>query len=286
MEAHLGPMSRKAIIERMKRATAAGASVVWGDSVYYSTVSVPGTVADADPVSGTAMLVIEAQDLPGFFSYGKDGTVQLGPTAVPATEAETNLVKAKSTNGNAWFSLEALGLAVAGHRIQYPQPIWGAVPAPTNPAVVAALAGNVVITDPSSWLLPPECGDPSNLELPVAGQVLRSIQLHLERDGDTIERIGSGSLLPNAGGESYLRANGEPSSSNRYRLGAGYVWAPDGAAGGGSELAIRVRVTRPVVIPITLIGLRSTQNAVSVPSRIWTDVTLRAFGVEFKVQGV
>lgn len=280
------PLSRKVIIDRMKKAAAGGANVVWGDSVYYSTVSVPAVVTDADAASGTAMLVIEPQELPGFFSYGKDGTFQAGPNAVPATEAETNLVKAKSTNGNAWFSMEALGCAIAGHRIRYPNPVWGAVPVPANPFVIDALNGRALITDPSSWLLPPEANDPSNLELAIAGQVLRSLQLHMERDGDTVERIGSASLLPNAGGESYLRANGEPSSANRYRLGAGYVWAPDGAVGGGSELAVRVKVTRAVVIPITLIGLRSAVNAVSIPTHIWTDVVLRAFGVEFKVQGV
>jgi hypothetical protein len=118
---------------------------------------------------------------------------------------------------------------------------------------------------------------PFNLENALMQAVIGNMSLEFEWDRRRTEKITVVDMLPQAGASSYLRANGEPCSANRYRIPEGYLWRRDGQA--DSEFVARVILQRPIVVPIDLPVLPVT-GGVFTPSAVGLELSMQLYGLE------
>lgn len=232
---------------------------------------VPAGAVDA--ANNVAFAVARENQVIPFFDYGLGDNINLGPLATQARECETNLAKGKSTNGSSDFVIEGVGFSCRGARI-----VTAFNPTGDDADVEAAAAGNAVIFDPGAILAPPQVHSPFNLENGMFQALLGYMSLEFEWDRSRVEKLGVVDLLPQAGAASYLRANGEPSSDNRYRIPEGYIWRRDGQP--DSEFVARVRLDRALVVPI---NLSQYANADVTPTAIHLEVTMRLFGLNLRL---
>ncbi len=269
---------RKRLLDSYK---AAGQPIIARTIPYHSTGVFKGDVVDADTSipPGVAFLKFAKNQQVVFFSYGIGDQVDLAGTAFEtATEAETNLAKGTSTNGAQDFVIEGVGFHCRGMRVTYPT---GAVPYTqvTDAAVQAALRGNTPIFDPAAIIMPPQGQSPFNLEQGMFQALLGYCSLQFLFDQQRIEKIGTLDLLPQAGAQSNLRANGVPENSNRYRIPEGYLWRKDGLD--DCELTVTATLRRDVVIPINRItNYKDTEGTSNyAPTQIALECVMRLFGL-------
>lgn len=228
-----------------------------------------------------------------FFGYGTGDPwipQQFIPNAPVATEAETNLGEGKSTNGAQDFVIEGVGFHCRGQRIVVPA-------VNPNPSGVAFAEGDYVaagqtldgdvagalrdgvnqVFDPGTIISPPQMFSPFNLEQALMQSIIGSMSLEFEWDKRRIEKITTTDLLPQAGASSYLRANGEPCSGNRYRIPEGYIWRRDGQD--DCEFIARVILREPIVVPIDLSTLPDAPTVYQTPTLIGLDLVMRLYGL-------
>ncbi len=194
---------------------------------YFSTGAFPFTVIDSQvDAAGFTRIVLKCQrgTVIDFFGYAIEDNAQgagLSP-AFAATDAETNLAVRHQTN-NEDFAIEGVAVSARGTRIAYPN-MGASIFAANPPFHQAVQLGTVTITDPGSQLTPPELSSPLVLEDAIM-QCIRgkvSFQVFFDRKAD--DHLARLDKFPEGGGNSYLRANGEPSHHNFFRLQEGYVW--------------------------------------------------------------
>ncbi|MBK8997436.1 MAG: hypothetical protein IPM35_17040 [Myxococcales bacterium] len=238
----------------------------------HSTRTIRFDVVDVDAANNVAFAVARENQVIPFFDYGIGDNINLGPLATNARECETNLAEGKSTNGSSDFVIEGVGFGCRGARI-----VTAFDPGADLDAVAAA-AGNAVIFDPGAILAPPQLHSPFNLENGMFQALLGYLSLEFEWDRSRVEKLGVVDLLPQAGAASYLRANGEPASDNRYRIPEGYIWRRDGQP--DSEFVARVRLDRAVVVPI---NLSQYGGADVTPTAIHLEVVMRLFGLNLRL---
>lgn len=228
-----------------------------------------------DVAGSTGFAVCRADQVIPFFDYGIGSNINLGLLQTQATEAETNLAAGKSTNGSSDFVIEGVGFGCRGARVAFATDPGQAADAD----VVAALAGQRPIFDPGSVIAPPQLHSPFNLENGMFQALLGYLSLEFEWDRSRVEKLGVVDLLPQAGAASYLRANGEPASDNRYRIPEGYIWRRDGQP--DSEFIARVRTNAAVVVPLNLSTFPGGDQ--HTPTRIDLEVTMRLFGLNLRL---
>ncbi len=234
---------------------------------------------------GVAYAVARKNQSVTLFQYGVGDQLFLGGTAnTRATEADTNLGKASSTNGAEDFVIEGVGFHCRSARVGYAAGTGnlyvGGVGTPTDPDVVAALGGDIPIYDPAAINMPPQFQSPFNLENGAFESLLPLISVDFLFDRKRVEKIGTVDVMPCASAKSYLRANGDPCMSNLYRIPEGYLWRRDGQP--DSEFSVNLTLQRPLVIPINGIVPYVTgagQATDAVPTTIWMEVTMRLFGL-------
>lgn len=239
----------------------------------HSTRTIRFDVVDVAGTTGFA--VARENQVVSFFDYGLGDNLNLGAQATQATEAETNLAKGKSTNGSSDYVIEGVGFSCRGARVAFATDPAQAVDAD----VVASLAGQRPLFDPGAVIAPPQVHSPFNLENGMFQALLGYLSLEFEWDRGRIEKLGVVDLLPQAGAASYLRANGEPSSDNRYRIPEGYIWRRDGQP--DSEFVARVRMNSALVIPLNLSTFPG--GAQHIPTRIDLEVVMRLFGLNLRL---
>jgi len=186
---------------------------------------------------------------------------------------DTNQGAGKSTNGAEDYIIEGVGLSSGGYAVRYAEADH---PAVADADVVAALNGNVALCDPAALIAPPQVGSPFNLETALFQACAPMLALSFEFDRKGLKRLGKADLLPQAGASSYLRANGEPSSANRWRIPEGFLWRRDGQP--DSEFTAFLDLEEAIVCPINLVTMPGAEAAVT-PTRIYLDVTMRLFGL-------
>ena len=262
-----------------------GKPYIIGTKPLFSTLPlVASVVKSAVAADKFAYLVSEKQTL-DFFAYGIGSQVDFGTGNQKATAADTNISKAKNTNGAANFVIEGLSLHCRGIRQKDGAAAGGGYvvyPTTGNPIVDAAIAGKKLVADPASIFLVPQAYSPFNLENALFQAVLGQLAMEIAWDEDRVEKIGTGFYLPQGGGGSMLRSNGQPMSSNIAKVVEGYLWAQQGEE--DSELVIRATLSDDVVVPITLNDspLTSDSAAPTVPSQVSLDVVCKLHGFEFK----
>ena len=249
---------------------------------YHSTQSLRYDVVDFDSTSGVAFAVARAGQKLQFFSYGVGQPVILGGLQRPSTEADTNLGKARSTNGAADYVIEGAGFSHRCHRPRFPAGYF--TPALTDPSAQAALTGQTPLFDPAALVMPPQHQSPFNLEQADFQSLLGLMSLTFQFDRKAMEPLGIVDLLPQAGAKSLLRANGSPESANRYRIPEGFIWRRQGEP--GSDLVVIVDLEEDVVMPISCttppFGDNSGGPAIA-PQAVYLDMVLRLYGPEFSV---
>lgn len=245
---------------------------------YHSTRSLRFEVLDADVVTGVAWALAERGQRLDFFSYGVGQDIDLGGGQRAANGADTNLAKAKSTNGAADYVIEGVGFHNRGMRLEMPDGYEVGIVDPRIRQSVTAVAPSF---DPGSLIMPPQFQSPFNLENGSFQSLLGYCSLEFEWDRKRTEKLGVVDLLPQAGAQSYLRANGVPAADNKYRIPEGYIWRRDGQP--DSEFNARVELEEHLVIPIVFGPEPVTQAANIAPLFVNLDIVMRLYGLEVEL---
>ncbi len=276
---------RSRILEAYKKAEQA---VTCRTIPYHSTTFFQADVVNfagaASP--GVGYAVFRKNQARTLFNYGVGNQVALGGFGgqSTATEADTNLGKASSTNGAEDFVIEGVGFHQRGVRVGFAPGTGnlyvGGVGAPTDPDVIASLMGDIAVYDPAAINAPPQVQSPFNLENGILNALLPLISVSFLFDRKRTEKIGTVDVMPCTSAKSLLRANGDPTMQNMYRIPEGYLWRRDGQP--DSEFTAQLNLERPLVVPINGIipyVTGGTQTANAAPTQIWIEVTMRLFGL-------
>lgn len=256
-------------------------SVIAHTIPYHSTGVIKFDVVSTDVTNppGNAYAIARKAQLISFFGYGVGEQCDLGGTTVQrATDAETNLAKGRSTNGAQDYVIEGVGFHNRGLKA-----LWsGAALTALNltsadSGVRSAFIGDTPIFDPAALIVPPQAQSPFNLEQAMFQSVIPYCSFDLLFDRKRVEKIGTMDLMPQAGAQSYLRANGSPEASNRYRIPEGYLWRKDGLP--DCELEANLQLQRDVVIPLNGAATWLDPAVNIMPTTIWLEVVIRLYGL-------
>jgi len=265
---------------------AAGQAITCRTIPYHSTTFFQFDVVNfAGASPGVGYAVARKNQSRTLFNYGVGNQVALGGLGgqTTATESDTNLGKASSTNGAEDFVIEGVGFHQRGARVAYAAGtgnLYNGVGVPTDPTVLSSLTGDVAIYDPAAINMPPQGQSPFNLENGLLNALLPIISVSFLFDRKRTEKIGTVDVMPCTSAKSYLRANGEPSQNNMYRIPEGYLWRRDGQP--DSEFTAQLNLDRDLVVPINGIVPYVTgtaQVSPAAPVTIWLEVTMRLFGL-------
>lgn len=247
---------------------------------YISTAFFYFDVVDALPAGAATMAhaVLRRQQKATWFGYGAGTPIPQGPAALPpqkqSTAGDTNLNVAKNTNGAEDFIIEGISATAKQKRI-----LWAAAatPAVTDPDVISAYAGINKVKDPGALMSPPQFDGPLNLEDELMQIVSSQVSFTIIWDRRGQVPIGRLDQIPEGAAKSFLEANGNPETMNRYKAPEGYLWRkspkPD------SQLFIEGVVEDAAVMPITAVALGGATTPLVLPSRLFIDVTVRLHGL-------
>jgi len=245
---------------------------------YKSTVCVQATDSGLDS-AGNGFLLIAPQTLE-FFSYGINQPVPGDPSLRLANESDTNMAAARKTNGNEDYIIEGISLTARDLRIAY-SALQSAAIGGSSAAVVAAAAGKAPIFDPSSILMPAQVQSPFNLEDAFPEAIVPHCSLTFTFDRRKIFKIGTLDQIPEGGRKSYLRAGGEPSTSDRYKIPEGYLWRRDGQP--DCEFSATMQIQETIVFPYTKVIPGFTITAAATPVNVLLNLSMRVHGLSVRL---
>lgn len=252
---------------------------------YHSTTRFQGDVVNfaGGTTPGVGYVVFRRNQSRTLFNYGVGNQVDLGGLGgqTTATEADTNMGKASSTNGAEDFVIEGVGFHQRGVRVAFATGtgnLYAGPGVPTDPTVLGSLTGDVDIYDPAAINAPPQIMSPFNLENGILNAILPLISVSFLFDRKRTEKIGTVDVMPCTSAKSYLRSNGEPSQNNMYRIPEGYLWRRDGQP--DSEFTAQLNLERDLVVPINgILPYVTGATSPAAPATIWLEVTMRLFGL-------
>lgn len=278
---------RRRIIEAYKTASEPFSA---STKPYKSTVTYSYLAVNPITASSVVWMVAPTGQQMDWFSY-KIGDAVPGNTtgafATPyraATEADTNISKARTTNGAEDFVIEGMSASHRSVRGDFSaiSESNNIVPNITDPTVQQCLGGNVPIWDPGALYLPPQCQSPFNLEDTLFRALIGHVSVEFEWDRSKTVKIGTLEQIPEGAANSYLRASGEPSTNDRYRIPEGYLWRREGQP--DSEFVTRGNLTEPIAIPMLAVLSPATATPLLIyPTSIHIDVVLRLHGLSVKL---
>lgn len=201
----------------------------------------------------------------------------------PANEADTNISKARTTNGAEDFVIEGMSASHRTTRAGNWTAAGGTVPnSITDVDVSGAILGQVPIMDPAALYMPPQVQSSFNLEDALYTFLAGNIAVEFEWDRSKIVKIGTLEQIPEGAAKSYLRASGEPSTNDRYRIPEGYLWRREGQP--DSEFIVRGTLTEPMAVPILAVLGPSAVTPVNIlPTFVMLDCVLRLHGLSVKL---
>jgi hypothetical protein len=280
---------RKKVIEAYK---AAGEPFVASTKPYKSTVSFQWTRANTITASSVAWLIARANQRLQWFSY-KIGDVVPGNANLvtpyrAALEDDTNISKARTTNGAEDFVIEGMSASNRSIRISYASGDGGTGAGTGNTADVTdadalnALKAGVPIYDPGALYVPPQIQSPFNLESGLYRAMAGHVSIEFEWDRGRIVKVGTLEQVPEGAANSYLRAVGEPSTNDRYRIPEGYLWRREGQP--DCEFVVSSILQEPVAVPILNVAVpASVTPTVAVLGVVMLDVVMRLHGLSVKL---
>jgi hypothetical protein len=278
---------RRRIIEAYK---AANEPFSASTKPYKSTVTFTYQATNPIVESSVVWYIAPTGQSTDWFSYKIGDQVPgntFGAYATPyraATEADTNISKARTTNGAEDFVIEGMSCSHRSVRGDF-SPTSEDQLSPTDITdltVQSCIGGNVPIWDPGALYLPPQCQSPFNLEDTLFRALIGHVSVEFEWDRSKTVKIGTLEQIPEGAANSYLRASGEPSTNDRYRIPEGYLWRREGQP--DSEFVTRGNLTEPVAIPMLAVLCPSSTTPVLIyPTSIHIDVVLRLHGLSVKL---
>ncbi len=253
---------------------------------YKSTVTFNYRFTNLIVASSVAWLIADGQQATDWFGYKIGDTVPgNGLTALayrPATEGDTNLSKARTTNGAEDFVIEGMSASHRGTRCDFFSSGGAFPPNITDAQVSNALSAAMPMVDPGSLYVGPQVYSPFNLEDVLYRALAGIVSIEFQWDRGKIVKIGTLEQIPEGAANSYLRASGEPSTNDRYRIPEGYLWRREGQP--DSEFIVRGQMTDPVAVPLLVVlGPSATTPAQIYPTRIFLDCVMRLHGLSVKL---
>lgn len=274
----------RAIENEVKTATAGRYS--FNTKPYFSTRTITFQVFTTTSLlaAGIGYAVARAQQLI-FFNYHNGSRIQFGQSQnFDATAAETNLINDRQTNGNESFAITGIGMGLRGMRVKYADAVApGFIDATNMPQdVIDSIRGEGTLFDPASIVMPPQCQSPMNLEDGMYMAIQGYTSARIEWDDQNKIQLGTIDLFPQGGARSFLRSNGVPESSNRWRIPEGARWGRKSSE--DSELIVVAQVERPVVVALNLVSppLISPSGTFVLPTQIDLEIVCRLYGVGFR----
>ena len=226
------------------------------------------------PEAGLAWAVFRKGSPIEFFTYGQGDAIPDGVGGTrQATAVETDLSEGGKTTGDETFVIEGISASRAMVRVVTPTEFRSM---PADPAVLASLAGLSALEDPAAIIAPPQVFSPFNLQDAIFNAIAPACAIELEWDRTRKTQIGTLDEIGEGGPKSFLRSNGEPHPSNRYKIPEGYVWRAAGRT--DSNFLVRLTAQRDVVIPLNLAALGEVTIA---PTKIVLDLAIRLHGMRF-----
>jgi len=272
---------RRAMIEAYK---VAGQPFSASTKPYKSTVSWQWSSAVNSTISSVGWLVARTGQTLAWFSY-KIGDAVPGNvnTYRPATEADTNVSKARTTNGAEDFVIE--GMSASNRSIRANAAGGGGSSFfTTDPDVLSAYVGLAPIIDPAALFIPPQIQSPFNLENAMYRAMAGHIAVEFEWDRSKVVKMGTLEQLPEGAANSYLRASGEPSTNDRYRVPEGYLWRREGQP--DSEFIVRGTLTEAVCMPYIMVAQpnnTTVASAAAAVGSVFLDSVIRLHGLSVKL---
>jgi hypothetical protein len=273
---------RRAMIEAYK---VAGQPFSASTKPYKSTVSWQWNSAANSTISSVGWLIARTGQTCGWFSYKIGDAVPGNVTQYrPATEADTNVSKARTTNGAEDFVIEGMSASNRSIRCDSFLGAGAAFFAVADADVANAMLGLAPIIDPAALFNPPQVQSPFNLENMLYRAIAGHIAVEFEWDRSKVVKMGTLEQLPEGAANSYLRASGEPSTNDRYRVPEGYLWRREGQP--DSEFIVRGTLTEPVCAPYIMViqpNNTTVAGAVQPLTRLWLDSVVRLHGLSVKL---
>jgi hypothetical protein len=275
---------RRRMIESYK---AAGEPFSASTKPYKSTVSFFYTTVNYIPAASTAWMIAGTGQNLDYFGYKIGDNVPGNNVPAPgyrsATEGDTNLSKARTTNGAEDFVIEGMSASHSSTRLNFGIGLGISPPNITDQdGVGGALGALIPMVDPASLYAPPQVFTPFNLEDAIYRALAPNIALEFQWDRGKIVKIGTLEQIPEGAANSYLRSSGEPSTNDRYRIPEGYLWRREGQP--DSEFIVRGTLTQPVAIPIlAVLGPSATTPFNVLPGYTVLDCVMRLHGLSVKL---
>jgi len=250
---------------------------------YKSTVSWQWTGVNPLVTSTVGWLVCRQGQRLEWFGYKISDPLPGAQAAYrSATEADTNVSKARTTNGAEDFVIE--GISASHSRTRINMSAAGTAGTLTDADVVSANVGTTVLVDPAAIYSPPQVFSPFNLEDMLYRAMAPIVAVEFEWDRSKVVKIGTLEQLPEGAANSYLRSSGEPSTNDRYRIPEGYLWRREGQP--DSEFIVRGFTTEAIAAPYLMVSQpnnTTTPATAAAISTVWLDCLIRLHGLSVKL---
>jgi hypothetical protein len=252
----------------------AGRQFIASTRTLESTAPLVFTAVDTGVIGAvvSGMLVAAAGQELSFFSYGRDQ--QVPGTGQQALFDDTNIVRAQSTNANEDFAIESFSVTHRSTVINY---ALANRPTAADARVIEAVSGGPsVFYDPEANLAPGVVHSALNNEDALWAAVQPHLFLRLKWEKRE-EELGCLDLVTEGGAKSYMRAQGKPSTDDRYTFREGFAWRRDGS---DSKFQAIARLARSIVVPYKAARPQGQAAAIG-PVSVTLHVKFRVHGIAF-----
>jgi hypothetical protein len=256
-----------------------------------STRSVQFDVVDLDAGGNVGYLVARRGQQLSFFNYGINDSIELsGDPNHRANEGDTSLTKGSRTTASADLAIEWITMKARAIKAKYtavaggtPFPDFVAVATPVTDPVLGMLNGLSAVVDPFGVVVPADIGSSATLEHVLYQAVAPHLTCRFEWDNaDRTEKVGTCDQFVEGGGQSFLRANGNPDTANRFRIPEGFIWARESQP--ASEMQVICTLNDDVVIPYSPVAAPITGTHTALIAT-WVEIQMRVGGILLRVPG-
>lgn len=246
---------------------------------YYSTAQVEFEVVNTDASHSFGYAIARAQSVE-WFTYGLGDKVTLGNGDQRATRTETNLNTGGSTNGAFEFVIESISAHSKAPALYFPTLTAFTYSGQGQDAdLVKALQGGAAqLYDPTGIASPSQLASPFFLGSVLWQAVQQAMWLEIMFDGTTARQLG-GLWMCAQGADAHANVPfAAVPYDNRQIIEEGLVWSKDGEV--DSDLILRGRIERPIVVPISSVTAPGDGSTVYTPGKIWLPITMNLHGFE------
>lgn len=248
---------------------------------YYSARCFEFEVVEEDATYGVAWAKAVKGEVV-FYDYAIGSRIQRGANAsFKANRAQTNLVRAHSTNGAADMAIERIGLQ--------PLLVFAAYGAEVNldsnfgvadADITKALHGEGALYDPSSLVTPAQANSPFFVSATALWEALDKVSsIQLGFDGKRRD-LAPAFQVGQLGASSYARSHGEIGGESAWETEEGYHWAKDGQQ--DSDFSLIVTVEEGIIVPLSLpTQVNAGTGYQRAPTKIWVEVCATVRGPEY-----